>query len=640
MSRTVRVLVLFLLPLYAFSQHTISGYVSDAATGNALPGANVVVEGTTMGAAADAEGAFTIVNVPEGTYTITASVIGYSSVSKTVNVTGTVTVDFALETSAIQLSGLEVLASRATRETPVAFTDVAKEEMEMRLASRDIPMVLNTTPSVYATQQGGGAGDARVNVRGFNQRNVAIMINGVPVNDMENGWVYWSNWDGVGDATSSIQMQRGLSAVNLATPSIGGTMNILTDPAAHSRGGIFKQEMGSWGFLKSTLNYNTGLIGDKLALSGTVVRKIGDGYYKGTWTDAWAYYLGASYTLNKSNRFELYAVGAPQRHGQNLYKQNIARYSYDYAKELFSQTAIDSGALDKFQEAGRDFNQNVNDVSESYDGQQYFYMYGDKKGDRHEPKMLNERENYYHKPQVNLNWYMTLNDAMRLSTILYYSGGSGGGTGTYGHVSANYGLYGQREWDDEIAENSDNVDSTYSNTLNRSTGILRNSVNRQWTIGAISKLNYDVSENLKTVVGIDWRTAEIMHFREVRDLLGGDYFVYDGNDFDETNEDYMKTLGDHIAYDFTNTVDWVGFFGQGEYQAGPLTAYGMFGWSQIGYTYTNHFWDASDDGIDGNENDKGELYIESPSISGTQIKGGASFARVRRSERLWELWSN
>ena len=63
-------------------------------------------------------------------------------------------------------------------------------------------MILNTTPSVYATQQGGGAGDARINIRGFNQRNIAVMINGVPQNDMENGWVYWSNWDGVGDTAA------------------------------------------------------------------------------------------------------------------------------------------------------------------------------------------------------------------------------------------------------------------------------------------------------------------------------------------------------------------------------------------------------------------------------------------------------
>ena len=125
------------------------------------------------------------------------------------------------------------------------------------------------------------------------------MINGVPQNDMENGWVYWSNWDGVGDATSSIQMQRGLSAVNLATPSIGGTMNIITDPTALEKGGKFKQEVGAAGFVKTTLNYNTGLmVGDKLALSTTLVKKTGDGLIDGTWTDAYAYYVGGSYAVS------------------------------------------------------------------------------------------------------------------------------------------------------------------------------------------------------------------------------------------------------------------------------------------------------------------------------------------------------
>ena len=190
-----------------------------------------------MGAAASSDGTYSISNVDAGSYTVTASVIGYANASKTVNVSGDVTVNLALDISALELSALEVLASRAGERTPVAYTNVSKDEMEARLGSQDIPMILNTTPSVYATQQGGGAGDARINVRGFNQRNVAVMINGVPQNDMENGWVYWSNWDGVGDATSSIQMQRGLSAVNLATPSIGGTMNIITDPTDMKKGG-------------------------------------------------------------------------------------------------------------------------------------------------------------------------------------------------------------------------------------------------------------------------------------------------------------------------------------------------------------------------------------------------------------------
>ena len=187
-KRSYMFLASFLLPLSLFAQMTVSGTVSDAATGNALPGANVVVEGTDLGAAAAGNGSYTIANVPAGA-TITASMIGYTSSSAT----AAATVNFALEATAIQLSALEVLASRADESTPVAYTTVTKAEMEFRLGSQDIPMSLNTTPSVYATQQGGGAGDARINVRGFNQRNVAVMINGVPQNDMENGWVYWSN---------------------------------------------------------------------------------------------------------------------------------------------------------------------------------------------------------------------------------------------------------------------------------------------------------------------------------------------------------------------------------------------------------------------------------------------------------------
>src|SRR5690606_31966572 len=105
-------------------------------------------------------------------------------------------------------------------ETPVSFTELGKEIISAELGSRDIPLVLNTTPSVFASTDGGAAGVARVNVRGFNQRNISILITGVPTNDIENGWLYWSNWDGLGDVTSTIQMQRGLSNVTLPTPSI------------------------------------------------------------------------------------------------------------------------------------------------------------------------------------------------------------------------------------------------------------------------------------------------------------------------------------------------------------------------------------------------------------------------------------
>ena len=614
-----RNLIVSIMMMTGLFAQSIVGTVIDSDS-KPLEGANIVVVGTELGGVSDKDGSFKI-DVPTGTYDVTASFIGYTSVTNSVVVGDIVSsVNFILEFSYLGLSDVEVLASRASENTPVAYTTVDKEEMAFRLGSQDIPMSLNTTPSVYATQQGGGAGDARINVRGFNQRNVAVMINGVPQNDMENGWVYWSNWDGVADAAQSIQMQRGLSAVNLATPSIGGTMNIITDPASAEKGGKFKQEAGDGGFLKTTVNYNTGLIGDKLALSGTVVRKTGDGIIDGTWTDAWAYYFGSSYQMDENNRFELYAIGAPQRHGQNLYKQNIATYSQELAGSIDGYDVLAFQEGEKFEtEAGRFYNQNWAPVAPSYTGQQYWYMYGARTTNRFNSNFLNERENFFHKPLVNLNHFMTINDKTRLSSVLYWSGGSGGGTGTYGSVSRTPAVEGNAwyrsspwawDWNAEIEQNRTNIDADYSDTEKRSTGILRNSINRQNTYGLISKLNYDVSEELEVQFGIDWRTAGIEHAREVRDLLGGDYYV----DFADDNAPDGKVvrLGDEIAYFNSTTVDWIGGFVQGNYETEKVNLYGMGGLSSIKYSYQDHFT------VD-NE------VIKADAISTFQVKGGGLY---------------
>ena len=368
------------------------------------------------------------------------------------------------------------------------------------------------------------------------------------------------------------------------------------------------------------MNYNSGLINDKLALSGTIVRKTGDGFIDGTWTDAWAYYFGGSYAVSDDQRFELYAVGAPQRHGQNLYKQNIATYSQELAGDIDGYDAEAFAVGEKFEhEPGRLFNQNVAPIDASYKGQQYWYMYGAKTTDRYSSDFLNERENFFHKPLVNLNHFLTINDKTRLSTVAYWSGGSGGGTGTYGSVSRQPAVEGSAwyasspwtwDWNAEIAQNSANVDSSFSDTENRSTGILRNSINRQNTLGLISKLNYEVNDDLEVQVGIDWRSAGIEHAREVRDLLGGDYYV----DYaDDNAADGKKVgLGDIIAYHNETTVDWFGAFLQGKYDIAKFNLYGMGGISTIGYTYQDHF------SVD-------KEVVKADAITTFQVKGGGRY---------------
>ena len=166
------------------------------------------------------------------------------------------------------------------------------------------------------------------------------------------------------------------------------------------------------------------------------------------------------------------------------------------------------------------------------------------------------------------------------------------------------------DWNAEIAENQSNVDTDWHATENRSTGILRNSINRQNTYGAISLLNYAMNDALELQFGVDWRTAGIEHAREVRDLLGGDYFINMADDNYPNGR--IRKLGDIIAYHNETTVDWLGFYAQGSYTQGPINAYGMIGQSSISYSYQDHF----------TINDK---KIEADAIGAMQVKGGLMY---------------
>ena len=168
------------------------------------------------------------------------------------------------------------------RVTPVAVSTIKASEIALKVGNLEFPEIMNRTPGVYATKSSGGYGDSRINLRGFDQRNTSILINGQPVNDMENGWVYWSNWQGLTDVASGIQIQRGLGASRLAVPSVGGTVSIFTKTAEKAEGGSLTQVMGNDGYSKTTLMYNSGLSDNGWASSMLLTKWSGDGYVYGT----------------------------------------------------------------------------------------------------------------------------------------------------------------------------------------------------------------------------------------------------------------------------------------------------------------------------------------------------------------------
>ncbi len=529
----------------AMAQGTVKGIIQDADTDEPLIGATVMVEGTTTGATTNLDGAFTM-DVAAGAQTLIFRFVGYASETKELTIQDGKTIDLgiiALSSGSIGLDEVKVIASIAEeRKTPIAVSNITAQEIENNLGSQEFPEVMKNTPSVYPTKSGGGYGDSRINVRGFDQRNVAVLINGIPVNDMENGWVYWSNWAGLGDATKTIQIQRGLGASKLAINSVGGTINIITKTTDMKKGGSFQQSMTDFGRTKSMLSLSTGKMKSGTAVTFVGSRTSGNNYVDATYVDAWSYFLSVSQDLGK-HQLVFTAIGAPQIHGQ--------RDGFNMLTES------------EYETYGTKYNKN------------WGYLYGD---------VLNSRENYYHKPQMSLNWYWTISDKTFLATSAYLSFGTGGGSGTLGYGSYKYdpprsnyeGLY---DWGAMVDINAANIDSANAREvgaytvkdgdtsfMSRSNLIMRNSVNNHTWYGVLSTLKHNLTDNLDLMVGVDARYYKGEHYREVRDLLGGDYY------YDYTmGAVYMKD--DIIAYHNDGIVTYTGAFTQLEYSTGNFSSF-------------------------------------------------------------------
>jgi iron complex outermembrane recepter protein len=555
------ILIAILFPSVAFSQKfTIRGVVKDAGSDETLIGATIsYAQG--KGVVTDMDGRY-FLKLEKGTYHFKVSYVGYLPQEIDVDLKSDMTQDFKLKTPT--LSEVEVVADVAkTRETPVAFSTVQPIQIQEELASRDIPMILNKTPGVYATMQGGGDGDARINIRGFSQRNLAVMIDGIPVNDMENGWVYWSNWFGLDAVTRSIQVQRGLGASKLALPSIGGTMNIITKGIDANLGGMIKQDVGSDGYLRTSIGVTTGQLkhGWGVTIAGSY--KQGNGWVDNTWTKGWFGYIRIDKRFG-NHTLTFSAMGAPQQHAQRSYMKSISTFDRDYASKI----GVPDSALSKYSYGIR-YNSNwghVNRWTERDAEGNPIYLT--------DTENLSQSKNYYFKPQLSLRYFWRVNDRFYWSNILYASIGNGGGTTNYRTNSA--GSPGSSTFPYLTSDGLIDYQSAYDRNMNDATGrseqILRSSVNNHRWYGLLSTFNWEINEQFTLSGGVDLRTYKGQHYGEVYDLLGGTFLRDNGN---KNINPYQTKFyeGDKIYYNNDGLVRWGGVFAQLEYQKGNWTAF-------------------------------------------------------------------
>lgn len=592
-----------------YGQGTVKGTLIDASTNEGLISATISVKNTTptLGTLTDFEGNFTLANVPEGEQTLIVSYLGYESVEQTVTITSGETVEvgnIAVPVSSVGLKEIEVVASVAIdRKTPVAVSSVNAERIENKLGNQEFVEILRSTPSVYTTKSGGGFGDSRINVRGFDQRNIAVMINGIPVNDMENGWVYWSNWAGLSEVTRTMQVQRGLGASRLAISSIGGTINIITKTTDQKKGGSVQVAYGNDNYLRGALTLSTGRIkGDwAFTFSGAYTR--GDGYIDATEFQGGSYFLSISKGFGDNHQLVFTGFGAFQEHGQRTFREQLSVYEEDFGLRYNSDWGFRDG------------------------------------------EVYNIRNNFYHKPQLALNHYWSITPNVTLATSAYASFGRGGGTGDRGSISGR-GTWGHRDpnngsilVDDIVAWNSGQPNSigganinqpNYGYVAGERNGLIRRaSINSHDWYGVLSNLTAEISKPLTISGGLDLRYYRGQHYREIDDLAGNDYWLdsrdvnnqgveidLDGDGTISSRErGALKQEGDKIHYHNDGIVSWIGAFAQAEYTTDfGLSAFVNGAVSNTGYQRIDYFQYEPADQASDNFN-----YL------GYTIKGGANY---------------
>jgi len=505
------------------------------------------------------------------------------------------------------------------RETPIAVSTISAQEVLLKVGNQEFPEIMNKTPGVYATKQGGGYGDSRISLRGFDQRNTSFLINGQPVNDMENGWVYWSNWQGLTDVTSSIQIQRGLGATSLAVPSVGGTVSIFTKSAEKAQGGSITQMVGNNGYIKTTALYNTGVNDKGWSSSYLLTKWSGNGYIYNTSGAGWTYFASVGYSPEGSaHSLNLSALGAGQWHHQRDVWVSIRDY------QNFGEEGID-----------RRWNTNGGTLN----GEEF-----------------NMRRNFYNKPLATLNWDWDISDNVQLNTSLYGSAGRGGGTGPRGRNYYEGGIdilpfrkdltehyledgRGTRDaqgfinYDAVVAHNSQyevgsNNDSSYA----RDILVRRASMNSHNWVGAISKLNIQKGK-MRYSLGVDLRNYVGYHYRALNNLMGLQQYASTGNDNLPTqligagdlvvaNPFRGTNIGDDEAkIDYYNIgrVKWAGFNGLVEYAGDDITAVLQVGLSNQQFQREDRF------------NNTDNPISDKANLGGGYLKGGINYNFTEKS---------
>ncbi len=213
------------------------------------------------------------------------------------------------ETEAIDIDALKGVE----RYTPVTFENIGRSEIEEKYTLQDLPMFLKGYTSINAySESGSQVGYSYVTIRGFDQRRISILINGIPQNDPEDHQVYWVDISDIVASTGDIQIQRGIGTSLYGASSIGGVVNIKTLDYLGKQFLNFSGGYGSFNSKRLALEFASGNMGG-YGFYGKLSGIKTDGYRDLSWSDHWSYFLSASKLFGKKAMLKFNAYGSPIR---------------------------------------------------------------------------------------------------------------------------------------------------------------------------------------------------------------------------------------------------------------------------------------------------------------------------------------
>ncbi len=303
MKRATNLLIVLLLaifPTFVDAQYSIRGSVTDS-QGNLLVGASIRISNSYLGAISDANGNFTLGGLQKKQYQLTANFIGYVEQTKTIELISDLQVDFKLEFSEILTEEVIVSATRANEKTPIAYTNIGIEKIRSKNLGKDIPFLLELTPSLVSTSDAGtGIGYTGFRIRGTDANRTNVTVNGIPLNDAESHSVFWVNMPDFSSSVQNIQIQRGVGTSTNGAAAFGATVNLQTSALNKTPYTEINASVGSFNTWKTAVNVGTGLLKKAFSFDARLSKVASDGYVDRAESDLKSFFVSGAYHNNNT----------------------------------------------------------------------------------------------------------------------------------------------------------------------------------------------------------------------------------------------------------------------------------------------------------------------------------------------------